>query len=235
MWLPIAVVLIGGLFYLQGKAMEARRVDPPTIVVTGEGKVSAPPTVATLNLGVTTGPQKTAKEAMTKLQTDMAAVLKAVKALPVDAKDISTQQFSLNPQYDWREGTQTLRGYEAMQSLVVKVRDLDQAGTVLSAATNAGANQAGGIMFTIDEPEQLRAQAREAAIMQAKDKAKVLAAQLGMSLGNVRAFNEGNDGVPPMPLYEKAMATGMGGGGPIELPSGSQEVRVGVTITYELR
>ncbi len=235
-WLPIIVVFIGGLFYLQGKNMEARYQDPAMIIVTGEGKVQGAPTIATLNFGVTTGPQKAAKDAMQKLTTEMNAVLDAVKKLGIDVKDITTQQLSLSPQYDWSNGNQTLRGYEATQSLMVKVHDLDKVGTILSAATNAGANQAGGVDFTIDQPESLRAQAREQAIEQAKEKAQTLAKQLGMSLGKVRSFNEGSAVMPPVPMmYAKDMASGMGGGGSIDVPSGQQDVTVQVSITYELK
>lgn len=235
LWLPLIAVTLGGLFYITGKTIEVNATNPATVTVNGEGKVQAPPTVAELNFGVTTGAQKTAKDAIAKLQTDMNAVLAEVKKQGITDADVRTQQFSLYPQYDWSNNTQTLRGYEASQSLAVKVRDLDKVGTVLSAVTSAGANQSGGINFVIDEPEELRGQARAKAIEQAQQKAAELASTLGMRLGKVKGFTE-NYGDPNFPPIAYGKAEGMGGGSDaaLSIPAGEQEVRVTVNITYEL-
>lgn len=240
MWLPIIVVLLAGGAYVAGKHVEVRGYQPVTISVNGEGKVTAVPDIAQLSFGVQTGPQPTAKAAMEKLQKSMNAAFEAVKALGIEEKDISVQSLWLNPSYDWSNGKQTLRGYEANQSLSVKVRDLDKVSDVLSAATNAGANQAGGVQFTIDDPEMLRAEAREKAITNAQEKAATLAKQLGVELGDLKGFSEGGGGYqPPMPYMAKGMAmesVGMGGGGDagVPLPAGEQEVMVNVSMTYEV-
>jgi uncharacterized protein YggE len=234
----IVAVAVGGAFYLSGKRMEARAQTPASITVTGDSKVSAKPDIAQLSFGVTTGRMSTAKEALDSLSKRMAAIIDAVKKAGVEEKDITTESFYMNPAYDWTDGRQTLRGYEATQSLRVKVRDLDKVGDILSVATNAGANQAGNVDFTIDNPDAVRAQARGEAIADAKAKAKVLAGQLGLSLGRVMNFSEGGGYVPPMVYGRDAMATGIGGGPSMEkavLPVGEQDVNVQVSITYELQ
>jgi uncharacterized protein YggE len=239
-WLPIVVVLVAGGSYIAGKHVEVRGYHPVTISVNGEGKITATPDIAQLSFGVQTGPQPTAKAAMEKLQKSMNAAFDAVKALGVEEKDISVQSLWLNPSYDWSNGKQTLRGYEANQSLNVKVRDLDKVSDVLSAATNAGANQAGGVQFTIDDTEVLQAQAREKAIESAQAKAEELALQLGVELGDLQGFSEGGGSYPPMPYMAKGMmmesAVGMGGGGDagVPLPAGEQEITVNVSLTFEV-
>jgi hypothetical protein len=236
-WALIVAVLIGGSFYVYGKSIEAQDHTPTHVTVSGEGKVSAAPDISELRFGVQTGRRKTAKEAMQTLTDSMKAVIDAVEQAGVEEKDIRTEQLSLQPSYDWTNNAQTLRGYEATQSLVVKVRDLDKVSDVLGAATGAGANNVGGVQFTIDDPEGLRAQAREQAIERAREKAKVLADQLGMTLGEVKNFGEDGGASPPMgPVYMRAeMAAGadMAQNAP-PLPQGEQEVRVNVSITYEL-
>ncbi len=238
-WLPLLVVLIAGSSYIAGKHVEVSGYQPVTISVNGEGKVTAVPDIAELSFGVQTGPQPTAKAAMEKLQKSMNAAFEAVKALGIEEKDISVQSLWLNPSYDWNNGKQTLRGYEANQSLSVKVRDLDKVSDVLSAATNAGANQAGGVTFTIDDPEILRADARKKAIANAQEKAEQLAEQLGVELGDLKGFSEGGGGYqPPMPYMAKtAMMESVGGGmadASVPLPAGEQEVMVNVSMTYEV-
>lgn len=239
LWLPVLVVVIGGLFYMSGKKIEADNnpANRGTISVSGEGRAFTPPDIAELSVGVQTGRQPTAGAAMEKLKADMDKVIAAVKEKGVEEKDIRTENFWLNPAYDWREGEQIARGFEASQSLRIKVRDMDSVSDVLGAATNAGANQAGSVNFTVDEPEEKRAEARAEAISEAQAKAQVLADQLGVRLGEIVNFNEGYGGsVPPMPYMERAM--GMGGGGDVAqsapLPAGEQEIRVNVSITYEL-
>ncbi len=238
-WALLTAVIIGGCFYLAGKNLEIKGPlsNPPVISVTADGKVSTPPDIASVSFGITTGRQPTAKAATDVIQKNMTKILAAVKALGIEEKDITTENFYLSPEYDYTTSGQIPRGFQATQTLRVKVRDLDKVGDVLTAATNAGANQAGGINFSIDNPDAMKAQAREIAIKKAKAKAEVLAQNLGMSLGRMTAFSE--DGVynPPVPMMMKAnydAGAGMAERN-LEIPVGEQEIVSNVTITYELR
>lgn len=238
-WLPVLVALIAGGLYVAGKYVETRHMDQFTISVSGNGKVSAVPDIATLNFGVQTGRQKTADGAMKILTDDMTAVIEAVKGAGVEEKDIRTQYLNLNPAYDWNEGKRIERGFEASQSLVVKVRDLDKISEVLDVAIRAGANQAGSVGFTIDDPDVLRESARAEAIAEAKQKAQKLAADLGVSLGRLQGFweEQGYGGPRAMMMESKAMDGAYGGGGPVAppIPAGEQEVQVQVNLTYKVK
>lgn len=236
-WALLLAVVIGGGFYLGGVVLETEDRVPATIVVSGEGKVTAVPDIAELSFGVQTGRRSSAKVAMEKLRKDMQAIVEAVKNVGIEEKDIRTENFQLNPAYDWSDGRQVLQGYEANQSLRAKVRDLEKVNDVLEAATNAGANQAGSVSFTIDDPYALQTQAREKAIAKAKENAQKLAAQLGVRVVRLTSFSEGGGGTPPpVPFYGRAMMeAGMGGEGELPLPAGEQEITVQVTLTYEVR
>ena len=240
-WLPIivAVIAVGG--YIAGKSIETRHLDMVTINVNGEGKVYANPDIAQMNFGVQTGRQKTAEDAMKMLSDKMNAVVAAVQKAGIEEKDIVTQQLNLHPSYDWNDGKRVDEGFEANQQLRVKVRDLTKIGDVLTAVTAAGANQAGGVSFTIDDQDAIRAQARQKAIEQAQAKAATLAKELGMQLGRLRGFNEDGSYIP-IANYARneMMMDSMGAGGavdyaPTPVPSGEQEIRVNVSVMYELR
>ena len=237
LWLPVLVALIASGAYIAGKYIETRDTTPLTITVQGEGKVIATPDIASLNFGVNTGRQHTAEDAMEDLSEKMNAVIAAVKEKGIEEKDIATQHLSLRPSYDWKEGERIDRGFEASQNLTVKVRDVDNIGEVLTAAASAGANQAGGVNFTIDDPELLQVEAREEALKKGKEKAQMLSEQLGKTLGKLKGFSEG--GVQPVysraVMMDEAVGYGGGGGAPVPVPAGEQEVRVSVTMTYELR
>lgn len=234
----LLVVLLAGGFYLTGKYVEQQDYTPMTISVESDGKVSAPPDIAVVSFGVQTGRQSTAQQAMKLLSEKMQDIIAAVKKEGIEEKDITTDSLSLFPAFDWKEGQQIPRGFEANQSLHVKVRDLDKIGAVLSGVTAAGANQVGGVDFTIDDPESLRAMAREKAITKAEAKAQKLAAELGKSIKRLTGFSEGGGYAPPMP-YAKAniMMDRAEGASPesIPVPTGEQEITVSVSLTYELR
>lgn len=236
LWLPIVVAAIVGLLYVGGKFVETRDTTYPTITVTGEGKAFVVPDIAEVSLGIQTGRVPSATEAMRRLREGMNAVVAAIKKSGVEDKDIRTENFYLNPVYDWTEKGQIPRGFEASQSVRVKVRNMDKVSDVIGMATSAGANQAGNVTFTVDDPEGKRAEAREKAIAKAKEKAQKLAEGLGMSLGDIKGFDEGGYGGPPIAMM-RDMAMGMAGGGggpPLPVPGGEQEVIIQVTITYEL-
>ncbi len=239
-WLPIAAVIIGGMFYIAGKNLEKQPIESPNgmITVSGEGKAFVTPDIAEISFGMQTGQQKTAAAAMAKLTTNMNSIYEALQNAGIEKKDINTENFYLSPVYDYRTGTQIVQGYEASQSLRVKVRDLDKVSDVVGQATAAGANQAGSVNFTVDDPEAKRAEARKIAIEQAQQKAEVLATQLHVQLGDVKSFSEGSNGyTPPYPMLSRDMM-GVGGGTKEEslpLPAGEQTVAVTVSVTYEIR
>lgn len=237
--LPVLVAVILGAAFVAGKHVEVKGVERFTITVSGDGEVSAVPDIASLNFGMRSSRNKTSEGAMEELSEVMEKVIEAVEKVGVEEKDIRTQYLNLNPVYDWNDGKRINQGFEAQQSLTVKVRDLDKVSDVLDAAVRAGANQAGGVSFTIDDPDELKAQARAEAIENAKEKAEKLADDLGLNLGKLVGFNEGGGygGGYPMPyarmetmgavMEDKAMAP--------PLPAGEQQVRVNVSLTYQLR
>ena len=171
----------------------------------------------------------------------MSDIIKAVKALGVDEKDIQTNNYSLNPVYNYTNVKgQELVGYEVDQNLSLKVRDLTKIGDIIARGTEQGANQIGGISFTIDDEFALRNQARELAITKAKEKATLIAEQAGMKLGKVKSVSEdaGQSGIVPMYANAKMdLANGAGASSIAspEIATGQNQIKVDVTLTYEVK
>jgi uncharacterized protein len=217
-----------------------------TISVSGEGEVFAVPDTATFSVTVqnTAKDVKTAQDASTKQSNDIIAYL---KSQGVDEKDIQTVDYSVNPQYEWKQGVcpqgsycpngrQVLTGYQVSQTLSVKVRDTKKAGDLLSGVGSRGASNVSGLNFTIDDEDALKAEARDKAIAQAKAKAEVLAKSLGVSLVRVVGFSEGGG----MPIYyakTAMMESGMGIGGGVspDIPVGQNKIVSNVNVVYEIR
>jgi uncharacterized protein len=135
-------------------------------------------------------------------------------------------------------GTQTLRGYEINQMVEVKVRKTEDAGKLLSGIGSQGVTNVSGLSFTVDNEEGIKAEAREAAINDAKAKADVLAKQLGVKIVRIVSFNESGD----YPIfYSKTMAANGSARDMAEqamapeLPAGEHKVISNVSIVYEIR
>lgn len=206
------------------------------VTITGEGKATAVPDVAVISIGVLAD-KTTAAQAQKESTDKINSIIKALKDFKIGEKDIKTTNYQVSPKYDWSSNVQKIIGYTVNQSVEAKVRDFDKIGDILAKATELGANQVSGPSFTIDDPEKYRAQARKKAIDQAKDKAKVLAKQVGINLGSIVSFSE-NDG--SYPVYSD-MAYGLGGAAAEkalpapDIQAGSQDVNIIVTISYEIR
>lgn len=213
-------------------------IERNVISISGEGRVVGIPDVATVDLG-TNVEKKTVAEAQKENSRVMDQLIADVKAMGVESKDIQTTSYNVFPNYDWNDGKQTLRSYSVTQNVHVKVRNLDKVGDILGKAGQLGANQIGGISFAVDEPEHLKAEARDEAIMNAKEKAEALARAAGVELVRVVSFNESYGGGVPMPYYAKE-AYGMGGDVATQaaapsVEAGSSEIIANVTMTYEIR
>ena len=147
----VAILSISGSY--------SKSVDPynaRSFSVQGEGKVISVPDVAQFSFSVITQGGINTAEIQKENTEKMNELIKELKGMDIEAKDITTANYSIYPQYDWRDGEQILRGYVVSQNVIVKIRNLDLVGNVIEAAGSLGSNQIGGLSFTIDEPEALR-------------------------------------------------------------------------------
>lgn len=169
-----------------GAAAGAR--EPVGITVQGQGEVKLKPDTAFVSVGVEQI-APTAAEASAALSRISAAVLAGLKGLKIEDKDIATQNLSLTPIYEesGERGTaaRKIEGYRASTSVLVTVRQVGQASTVLDAAIEAGANVVNFVRFGVSNPEALKREALDAATRDAALKAEAMAKALGGKLGGL--------------------------------------------------
>ena len=209
-----------------GKAPEV----PNTISFTGTGEVFIKPDLALITFAVR-NEATTVAGAMSENTKKMNAVIDSMKNLGVDSKDLKTTSFNISPRYEWHEEERILIGYEAYQSLQIKIRNLENIGKIMQSATDMGATDVSGLQFTVDNEEDLQNQARKMAIDEAKNKAKELSSQLGVNLVKIVNFSE--SGIFPIFYgFEKAIAGDISKAPQIE--TGENKIEATVTITYEI-
>ncbi len=254
--------LVAGIFLMGAEGISAlRNLDRitakdqlvPTIVVSGEGDAYATADIVTLDFTVR-DEAKEQKVASDSVNTTMQKLVSALTAAGLEKKDIKTLSYDLQPQYDYIQqvcppatvgmmrpcvpGSQQLRGYMVSQRIEITMRgakNFDNAANFLDIVTKNGATDVGQLSFRVENSDKVQSDAREKAILQAKDKADMLARQLGVSLVRITNFNE--NGVSPFyPAgrmeYSKAMAVDAAPA-PV-LPVGQNQYHSSVSITYEI-
>ncbi len=229
-------VVVAGCLYAFGQYVSSQpaRSSDHILTVQATGTAKSVPDIAHVILGVQVQPKQTAQEATDTLAKQGNAVIAALKKLDIAEADIKTQNVSVQPSYNYDEGKQVLRGYEANQQIDVTVRKTDQAGDVIARATEAGANQVGGVTFKSDEAEPQQLAAEQDAIDKAQKKAEELARALHVRLGKVKQYNAQQDYRGPLPYASEMKAMGGDSVTSPQLPVGTQENSVTITVTYEI-
>lgn len=200
------------------------------LAVVGEGKIEVIPDTVYIDAGITVTDAKNVEEAQKTLDEVNNKIISAMKALGIDKGDIKTSNYSIYPNYQYKEDVSRISGYNGNATVTIKVRDAKLASQVMTKATEAGANQIHGTRFVVDKPEKYREEARSVAIENAKSQAEKLAQKLGIRLGKIVNMVESSpDRVYPFYANEKSA---LGGGGPVIEP-GSQTITSTVTLYFE--
>lgn len=205
-----------------------------TITVSGDAEVASKPDQARLSAGVVTQAE-TAAAALEANTAAMNRVLATLRAAGIPENRIQTSNFSVQPQYvPYRQENpqpQRIIGYQVSNNVSVVVDDLTKVGATLDALVRSGANQLGGIQFTIADPKPLAERARTLAVVDAQAKARTLATAAGVTLGPVMSIQE-TSSVRPVPVFAMTRAVAAEA---VPIAEGEERVRVDVTLTYAIQ
>jgi uncharacterized protein YggE len=208
----------------------AQTVPPPAVSVTGEATVSVAPDQAHIDAGVTSD-AKTAREASEANNAAMSKVLLALKGAGIEEKDYQTSRLSLQPQYSQnRTGPSPITGYRVSNRVTVRVRDVAKVANLIDVLVGAGANDLGGINFTVSQPSRHLDEAREKAVADARRKAEIYARAAGVTLGEPLGISE--EGAPA-PLFRGKMAAPMAAGAPVA--QGEETLSVTVSASWAIK
>lgn len=230
----------------------SKSIEPSTFrsfSVSGEGKLTAIPDIAQFSFSVVTEGGKDIAKLQSENTQKTNKIIEFLKSSGIESKDIKTASYNLAPRYQYfscppPRAFETAKpcpppeivGYTINQSVEVKIRDFAKIGNILAGVVERGANTVSQLQFTIDDPIKLQNEAREKAINQAKEKAKIIAKAGEFRIGRLLSIDEG--GFFP-PVFFKGEALGVGGDMPTPLPSptiepGSQDITVTVNLRYEI-
>ena len=235
MKLIAAILAASFLFPLQLRAQERSDMKGiPSIVVVGRGEVYSKPDRATVNLGATFQ-AKDAAAAQAKVNSVVSQAIDKIKALGIPESAIQTSGLSIYPVHaaprspDDQEPR--IAGYQASNTVLVRVDDLAKIGAVIDAGVGAGVNQMQGVSFSIKDDLPQRQDALKKAAVQALTKAQAIAEAMGVSLGGVMEVMEGDVGGGPRPMMEMARMSDSGGA-PIQ--PGELQVESSLTVRFRI-
>ncbi|SOB80794.1 hypothetical protein SAMN06297144_1240 [Sphingomonas guangdongensis] len=238
MFRPLAAALM-----LASPVVAAAQVPPPPpppidgtlLEVSAAGRVARVPDVATIRAGVVTQ-AASANEALAANATRMSGVLAALKGAGVAPRDLQSAAVQLQPQYRYGENVPpVITGYQATNSVSVRLRDIARGGRVLDALVGAGANQIDGPTLSIDQPDAALDEARTQAIATARARAELYARAAGLRVARIVSITESGDGYVPAPPPIVMMARIQSDRPETQIAPGEQDVSVTVQVRFLLR
>ncbi|WP_333586330.1 SIMPL domain-containing protein [Phenylobacterium sp.] len=223
--------------------------DTPLVNITTEGRSDRTPDLVMFNAGVV-AQGATAAAAMSANTAQMNAVVAALRSAGVAERDIQTSTLSLQPTYHYppppRDGAAepavprppTIIGYEARNTVSVKLRRVGEMGRLMDALVSAGANQVDGPYFSVEQPDAAADEARADALRKARARAELYARESGFRTARLLTISEGGGYYPLQRDLQSIVVTGGRVGAqmappPPPPPVQSGEVAVGVTLSVQ--
>jgi len=220
------------LFVASSAAAQVSAPEPPSVVVSGEGVVTAAPDQAWVRIGAESR-SKVSKDAQSRNADAMAAVQQKLTALGLAKDAIRTLAIDLQMEYDYANGRQTARGYVARNTIEVRVDDFAKLGDVLDAAVGSGATNLHGLRFDVKRREALEREALQLAVANAMGRAEALAAGAKRSIDRVIRIEESSVGrgpeMPVMAMRVKAEDAGT------PVAAGELEIRAQVRVIASIK
>ncbi len=202
------------------------------LTLSGVGEVFVAPDMATVSLGVSSSDKK-ASEAMRINSAAMTGIFEHLKQAGVEPRDIQTAQLSLNPRWEQKRSNNNpphIIGYDALNTLTVRVRNLGLVGSVLDVLTQAGANRINHISFGIQKPRPHKDEARRLAVADARAKAELYAQAADVELGQIVQITESVGNPQPRAMARMEMVAASA----VPVAAGELGLRAVVTIVFEL-
>jgi len=167
--------------------------DRPKITVNGEAIVKVQPDEIIITFGIETWDKDimVAKQKNNKIMKDAIAV---IKDSGIEDKNIQTDYLSIEPRYDNSYEKKDFIGYFVRNTFVLTVTEPDNVEEIVTGVLQSGVNYIHNINFQTTEFKKYREQARELALLAAKEKAEKMAATLNMKVGDPVQINEGHGG-----------------------------------------
>ena len=205
-----------------------------TLSISAEGRATRTPDIAEVSGGVVTA-APTAAAAMSENAVRMNAVVAAIRKAGIADRDIQTSGLNLQPQYRYENNqVPILSGYQATNTVSLRIRRIADTGKLLDTLVGVGANQMNGPNFRVDAADAALDEARLAAVKTARTRAELYAKASGMRIKRIASIAESAGYEPgPRPMLLTARAEKMDSA-PTPVAPGEVALTINVTMVFEL-
>ena len=191
--LLIAIVLT---FSIQSLAQDSN--DRALVTVSGQAELRVPPDEVVFTLEVESV-DKDVLVAKKKTDDSVKEVFAVARSNKVDADDVQTSYISVEPKYSTddldyearRSVKRVFLGYAVSKTIAIRLRDIPRFDLLLSDVLKAGITKVRDVEFRDSQVRKHRDQARAMAIKAAQEKAKLLAREIGQTIGPAYSITEG--------------------------------------------
>lgn len=235
----VLIVLILVIAGLGGYFIYAKTSVGKTVSADGNAVIEVlPDEVAVyLNIQTTDKSAKIAKNLNSAITDD---VVTALVKLGLERKDIGTENYHIQPNYNWTErGRGEIVSYTVNNNIKVSTDDFDEVGEIVDAAVDSGA-LVNWIRFDLSDVKrgEIKAEALEQAAADARVKAEAVASGLNVRLGKIVSVSASSFDYRPYPLYESggevALAEAVKSVSGTDITPGKIEVRGSVRVVYKI-
>jgi uncharacterized protein YggE len=230
----VVVLLIGILAY-------SNLSSGNTVTGNGQATIKVVPDLVSVYFNVDTKAD-TSAEATSKNAEIVDNLIAELVAQGFERDEIQTMNFNVYPLYDWVNGQQISKGFQATHSLKVELSTSDSGkiGQVIDAGVNAGAGIS-YINFELSQEKEnnYKSQALKSATEDAKIKAQSIASGLGKNLGRLVSVSDNSFNYYPWPVYSSAEGTTMDASAAkaatTNISPGEQEISASVTAVFKIK
>lgn len=208
----------------------AQHTQTPSVDVTGEGIINIIPDQVSIKVRVeNTG--KNPQAVKQKNDAVISQVFETIKKFRIEDKDVQTDYIRLSKNYEYNTKTYN---YAANQAITIRLRDLRMYETLMNSLLESGINRIDGVNFMASNRKQLEVEARQRAVQNAKDKATQYASVLSQSIGKAIHISEFQQTAGPQPVYRAMSMDSEMASGQQTIAPGELELKVRVSIKFEL-
>lgn len=218
-------------------------VEPPLITVTGQAEVRVPPDEVLFTLAIE-NVDKDMLVANQKTDESVKQILAIARKHNVKPEDVQTSHISVQPKYNTddmeyearRNVKRVLIGYQVSKTVAIRLRDISRFDVLLADVLKAGITRLSNLEFRDSQLRKHRDEARRMAIRAAKEKATLLAGEIGQSIGPAYSITEtsGNDYGRSNAMQNVAGIAGESSAGDSAIAPGSIAVTAQVTVRFRL-
>lgn len=235
------IFLLVTLAFAAVPAFAQNNIEPPLITVTGQAEVRVPPDEVLFTLAVE-NVDKDMLVANKKTDDSVKQILAIARRHNVKPEDVQTSNISVQPKYNTddmeyearRNVKRVLIGYQVSKTVAVRLREISRFDEMLADILKAGITRLSNMEFRDSQLRKHRDEARRMAMRAAKEKADLMAREIGQSIGPAYSITETTRDYAPRAMQNVSSDAGEAAESESALAPGTLSVTAQVTVRFRL-